>query len=64
MMKQIECKRKNEEDEEENEQVSISDDPVAELREIIHSKQDNPWMDDADMAMKPVVTDNLFCIFL
>ena len=64
MMKQIECERKNEEYEEENEQVAISDDPVADLREIIHSQQDNPWMDDADIAMEPVVRDNLSCIFL
>ena len=63
MMKEIESKRKNGEDEEENEQEAISDDPIADPGEVIHSKQDNPQTDYADIAIELVVKGKTYLVF-
>ena len=57
-MKEMECRRKIGRGEGGNKQDTISDDPVANLSEVIHRKQDHSQTDDADVAMEPIVKDN------
>ena len=55
-MKEIES-RKNGEDEVGNEQEAISDDPVIDPSKVVHHREDNPCISDADVAMEHVDKD-------